>query len=90
MQNSRTILTTFFELIEEDEVFKEEIAPIRSRLQRLDLRKRKARITLWNTLTKLKSLESPMIDAIDGLMVDLADKWSNTLGKALREQKLVK
>jgi len=88
LQNSRTILTTFFELIEEDEVFKEEIAPIRSRLQRLDLRKRKARITLWNTLTK--SLESPMIDAIDGLMVDLADKWSNTLGKALREQKLVK
>jgi hypothetical protein len=90
MPNSRTILTTFFDLIEQDDTLKTEIAPLKSRLQRLDLRKRSARITLWKTLNKLKSIDSPMKDAIEGLMVDLADKWQNTLGKALRENKISK
>ena len=90
MPDSRTILTTFFDLIEQDDMLKAEIAPVKSRLQRLDLRKRSARITLWKTLENLKALESPLQEAIEGLMVDLADKWQNTLSKALREKKISK
>ncbi len=88
MTSSRDILTLFFELIEEDQALKDEIAPIRSKLKRLDLRKSSARITLWKILAKLKSIDSSQRDAIDGLMADLAEKWQNTLGKALREKKI--
>ncbi|NVM53850.1 MAG: hypothetical protein HWN66_09125 [Candidatus Helarchaeota archaeon] len=90
MQSSRTILTTFFSLIADDQRLQAAIAPVKKRLQRLDLRKKNARITLWNILQQLKAIESPMSDAIDGLMVDLAGKWINTLGKALRENKISK
>ena len=88
MPSSRTILTTFFGLIDADQKLTNEIASIRGRLQRLDLRKSSARITLWNVLTDLKNVDSSQSDAIDALMADLADKWQNTLGKALREKKI--
>ncbi|NVM30245.1 MAG: hypothetical protein HWN65_15480 [Candidatus Helarchaeota archaeon] len=88
MPSSRTILTTFFNLIEADQKLKKEIDPIRSRLQRFDLRKSNARIALWHILNQLKGIDSSQSDAIDALMADLANKWQNSLGKALREKKI--
>jgi len=88
LPSSRTILTTFFELIDADQKLQTEITSTRGRLQRLDLRKSSARITLWNILNKLKTVDSSQSDAIDALMADLANKWQNTLGKALREKKI--
>lgn len=88
MPSSRNILTTFFNLIEADPKLKKEIDPIRSRLQRLDLRKSTSRITLWNILKQLKGFDSSQSDAIDALMSDLANKWQTSLGKALREKKI--
>lgn len=90
MTDSRTILTQFLSIIEQEDAFKNEIAPVINRLKRLDLRKSSARITLWNILTELKSKESSQSEAIDGLMADLAIKWQDSLGKALQTHKISK
>ncbi|MHA1265829.1 MAG: hypothetical protein ACTSRS_11405 [Candidatus Helarchaeota archaeon] len=90
MPDSRSILTKFLELIEQDDALQTKVGVIKSRLQRLDLRKRSARIVLWNVLSDLKAIDSSAREAIDGLLADLAEKWQPTLGKALREKKILK
>ena len=88
--NSRTIIKNFMSLTKQMKVkkeIKEKIDRFIKSFQRKDLRKRSAKITLWNFLEDLRGYDS-IKDPIDGMMAYLAEKWGGTLGKALREQKI--
>ena len=90
--SSRKFLVDFFELLEDD-IKKQKNEKVKSKLEnflitlkRKDLRKVSSRIGTWNALKKVqkeldKKVDKDLIDSIEGMLVDLGEKWGSTLNK---------
>ena len=90
--SSRKFLEDFFELLEDDikkqknPKVKKKLENFLTTLKRKDLRKVNSRIGTWNTLKKVqkdldKKADNDLIDSIEGMLVDLGEKWGATLNK---------
>lgn len=90
--SSRKFLVDFFELLEDD-IKKQKNPEVKVKLEsflvalkRKDLRKVSSRIGTWNSLKKIqnqldKKADNDLIDSIEGMLVDLGEKWGSTLNK---------
>ena len=90
--SSRKFLVDFFELLEDD-IKKQKNQEVKAKLEnfltilkRKDLRTVNSRIGTWNALKKVqnaldKKADKDLIDSIEGMLVDLGEKWGSTLNK---------
>ena len=59
------------------------VEKLNNTIKRADLRKNYYRLKIWKLLIELGNTGSEMKTAVDNLLSDLAQKWENTMAKAL-------
>jgi len=85
MENTRNIIKTFIEMLQDEltDEGKKIVEKLNNTIKRADLRKNYYRLKIWKLLIELGNTGSEMKTAVDNLLSDLAQKWENTMAKAL-------